>query len=124
MKVRSGFVSNSSSSSFIAITIQDEDLIKEITTAIGISDPITWETVGSRDWYELNYGIYRYKNFPIALRIGYDYFSWVGMLIEDELKNNLTVLECKKILQQNLKNIGIDISIDSLTFRYGTCSSE
>jgi len=117
MKVRTGFVSNSSSSSFVCVGINDEELIKQIVAKENIKE------VGG-------YGITEGNNFN---HYGGEQFEvdeknplqprYTGIDIEKLLETK-TLPELKKMFQAKVKELGIDVPIEEIRLHYGEVSSE
>jgi len=125
MKTRNGFISNSSSSSFLAIYVADKNLLYQIAKLLKIPMQATWEDLEkSENWEdEEGDGIYKHKDSLIEIVFGYDTLSWAGMQIEDALNEDFKLSECKTILQERFKSIGIDIPLDKIRLAFGELNS-
>ena len=121
MKTRQGFVSNSSSSSFIVVGVSDEDFCSKLLAAMKIymdrDNPV-------EGWveYEPGFGVHEGKPFDV---IGsYDYVSYVGFDIESDLKKGTSLNLLKKKFVELAKKIGVEVPISKVDLHYGASSSE
>lgn len=125
MKIRTNFVSNSSSSSFIAITYDNVEDIKGILLQKGIDPEDNY-------WYEelkeSRYGMFDLNsNFDLmCLEDCYIEDSKIALCIENLLnKDNKTVDECKQLFIHKMKkDFGIDVSMKDIDFEYGEWGNE
>jgi hypothetical protein len=119
MKIRSGFVSNSSSSSFICLGVEDEFLINQLIEAEGI--------VKNEEGYYDNEG-YGEMEGKVVMFYGNSFYWQAAGLGEGEtikiLETN-TLKEARKIFVKKIKaKLNIDISEKNVKLCYGEASSE
>jgi len=119
MKIRAGFVSNSSSSSYIAIGVskyQNEATFSKIMKALGLPEDIGYDDLAASKWAEVDYCTYRkhgiclYENDGVYL---------IGMGIAEDIHNDKRLSEMKTRLRKLFKKIGVDVSPDEIKFEYG-----
>jgi len=116
MKIRQGFVSNSSSSSFLIIGIENDYLLKEITEKAGLTK-------------ENYYGDGEYKDDNDIIFVGaiintytkkIEDFEYIGIEAKQLLKQGKTFDEVKKDFIKKIKtNYGIDIPEKEIDILYG-----
>jgi len=117
MKIRSGFVSNSSSSSFCIIGITSEQLIDEYVEAAGL-DLNNLEEIGQGGIYSGGYFDLYGNNWE-----GEGDFDYAGTDAEELLKNMSIPKACKHV-QKCLKQIyKLDIPLEEINFHYGEVSN-
>lgn len=128
MKTRSGFVSNSSSSSFIAVGIsryenypkQNEKFCEAVKALTGKNpDDLEWDDLEPLwNWSGVceKEGIYMYTNDCEPFFIGMDIEEGI---LKDKRLSELKK-ECKKLFKENLN---MTISVKDLEFRNDECSS-
>jgi hypothetical protein len=116
VKVRNGFVSNSSSTSFLIV---------------GIHDQITAEKLAKKDGCkEMGWGGYSEGKTMVFIgnEGGYDDEpykpDYAGIEAETLLKQNRTVAEIKQIFVDKAALLGITIQPSQVDLHYGECSSE
>ena len=115
MKVRTGFVSNSSSSSFCIIGTDNEDLIKSLALAVGLEKD-------EEGYYPLCFGG---DTIEILTFIGsYHDIRYVGMDAEPLLKT-MTIPEAKEHVAKLItEKYGIKVTPGNLRLEYGVSSSD
>lgn len=112
MKTRTGFVSNSSSSSFLLVGVKrwgNKDLYDQISAADGVLD---------NEEFELGYG--QAKSASGLLYCGVDFEpSLLGLEIE-QLMETMTLPELKKHFQDFIKQrFNIDVPLKQVELHYG-----
>ena len=123
MIVRNGFVSNSSSCSFLIVGICSWSKTKDLTETIK-------EMAKADDCKEMGWGGYSEGRTLVFLggEGGYDdeeYApAYVGIEVEQDLKNNKTVGELTQEFLEKAKALGFDIPEERVELLYGEVSSE
>lgn len=128
MKTRQGFVSNSSTSSFVAVAVRDRDIINQAKEKLGLNElgEYWWQKIEEKGFEETGHGLYQHLDTGLEL-IGMRWdgeISLIGLQIHDLLDNdNFTVGECKETLVTMFADLGIDIDLDLVKFEFGECSN-
>lgn len=114
MKVRYGFVSNSSSSSFLIVGVQNKELIRRLLKK---DKPVDEGGYGISDGKVVNY----YGGYSDEEDSNYEY---AGMEIEGLLENNNLQQIRKTFLKKVNDELGIELPEKSVKLFYGEVSSE
>lgn len=127
MKTRQSFVSNSSTSSFIAVAVRDEKVVNQIKKKIGLNKlgDEWWDEIEDKGFENIGYGLYQHSDTSLEL-IGMSYdgeVDLIGIQIHDLLEGNNTVSECKDVLIDILADLGIEVTPDQIRFEFGECSN-
>ena len=118
MKVRNGFVSNSSSSSFIIVGVTGKDTIKKLLKKD--KPQSSWGGVSNGGVVNFYGGWYDSEEENNVEDINH-----VGIEIEAYLKQDKTISAIKKIFVNKVKDqLDIEIPIEKVGFYYGEASSE
>lgn len=125
MKTRSGFVSNSSSSSFMIVGIYLMDDIEKALSKQGINynddydiDVDLLDDIKKRGWKELDYGIYG-KNGLVVVA-SYSGILGIGIDPRDDFKNGATYNDITKQVKKKInKEFGADVKESDMTFIFG-----
>ena len=116
MKIRSGFVSNSSSSSFIAVgfyTYHNEELTNKVFDAIKFdSDCDDIDTALGKCGFKVgNQGQYVNKD-RISFFLTDSEVACIGMEIKDSLSAGKTVPDLREDFMRKLEKLGIELAED------------
>lgn len=118
MKVRNGFVSNSSSSNFLIVGVRGSQKLAQLAKA---------------DKWEEGWGGYHTGNTLIFLGNDYDYENdkpsnfapyYAGVEAEQDLKNGKTIPELRKEFIEKAKVLGVTFTEGEVDLYYGEISSE
>jgi len=113
MKIRNGFVSNSSSSSFLIVGIDDNKLINEVIKAMKLKRKEIKEDMcfGTCDVDGIQF-------------LGSDDINYVGTELTEEIMNDKTLMELKKEFINDLKQrYDLQIPIEKIGLHYGEVST-
>jgi hypothetical protein len=129
MKVRTGFVSNSSTASFIAVTVDYSNvggwLEKKFPVLKTLDDEGTLDDLDEVGFAEYNYGLLTIPDTDLLLHTSWpDERIWVGIDIETLLMDDWTISECGELLRARLHAEGIEIDPSWIGFRFGECSND
>ena len=115
MKIRNGFVSNSSTSSFLIVGTGDDNLIRKLMNAMKIRDDE--DLPEGFIQFEPSFGVHESKPFSIyGDEISYAY---VGFDIEDDLKCGHTLHTLKRSFIREAKTLGLEVTEKDLNLFYG-----
>ncbi len=103
MKIRAGFVSNSSSSSFIAVGIDDTNVARQLGWQSPEDEDYDYEQTKLQDY---GYGTWRVPGSKIVIYGGYD-LQCVGLEAEALLNGNYRVSEIGVLVLAELEKLGI-----------------
>ena len=115
MKIRTGFVSNSSSSSFCIIGTDEAKYIKQLMDAEGLSLACSYEDDSEEGEY-LSYGVAEGKvvNFHGSVMV-----SYAGVEAEPVLQK-MTIPEAAKAFKELVKTkLDVDIPLSEINLHYG-----
>ena len=114
MKIRSQFVSNSSSTSFCVVGVSDSDYIKMICEKIGIDPGIDYP-----DSNYVGHGVYISDDLDLLIYGCSSYVEAIGFDAKSYLEKN-TLSYMKKLFHAYiLENYGIDIPIHLIGLEFG-----
>ena len=123
MKIRNGFVSNSSSSSFVAVYVEDNNIITRFLKKFGYEEEEISESEDHEDLEHLDHGMVKHIPSGLHIHASYGDIHWIGLDIEDLLAKDMRVSECKDIVCKQFADIGISLKPGKLRFKSGECSS-
>ncbi len=121
MKIRNGFVSNSSSSSFLIVGVNSygDDRLSQLAVADGVEDGFGGYNNGKTLVFLGGESDYDEKYNPTNYRPDY-----VGVEAEQALKNGRTVVELKKDFLARAEVLGFTFSEEEVDLHYGEVSSD
>lgn len=121
MKIRNGFVSNSSSSSFLIVGVNNygDVRLSQLAVADGVEDGFGAYNTGKT--LVFLGGEYEYDEKYNPIKYTPDY---VGVEAEQALIDGRTVVELKKEFLEKAEALGITFSEKEVTLYYGEVSSE
>lgn len=117
MKIRMGFVTNSSSTSYLVVGVPDEDVIQKIR-----------EAVAAADGKEFNHGVYEDRHEYDAMdKAGlvllfhpYDYEPFVVGYNAEKLLETMSVQQIREKFVADMKErFGIDVPPEKVYLDYG-----
>lgn len=123
MKIRNGFVSNSSSSSFVVMGTRDKRVREAMEQKIELDNlDVVYEEL---DKYEIGYGLYSLDGIIFDCSCGENIYV-VGVDLEsDEYDDNITLGQIKDIAIDRIKTtLNIELTRDDLKIICDECSSE
>lgn len=116
MKVRVGFVSNSSSSSFLIVGTQDSSIIKAVAQKLG-----KYDLANNKFTVECSYGYKTTEHFNFYG--GYDP-EYLGLDVSKKIKTK-PYSELVKEFQDTLKkNYDIEIHASDIDLHFGECGDD
>ena len=124
MKTRNGFVSNSSSSSFLVIETSDIKIYK-VLDKLNIKEPWGYEEIEEAGYSARGYGEMTQLNEVLGLVDDPYGGPKLGMNIEKYLKEGLTLQQCQEKLSNHIKEKhNVNIPPDKFRLNFGERSSE
>lgn len=123
MKIRSGFVSNSSSSSFIAVGISKYEhpkAFKKIMAALNLTEDACYDELEEKEWDSFDYGTYRKHGIYLYENDG---VYMVGMNASEDIANDKRLSEIKERLKKQLNKVGVDVDVKDMKLEYGEVGS-
>ncbi len=125
MKIRNGFVSNSSSSSFVAVCVNDKNIIEKFLEIFEYTEEQISEAEyeGHEDFAYFDHAIVKHVPTGLHIHTTDGQIYWIGIEITDLLQKDLKVSECKEILVNVLADVKIKVTPKKIEFRTGECYS-
>lgn len=113
MKTRIGFVSNSSSSSFLIVGIDDSKTINKIIKAAGLKRKEIRE--------DMSFGVCDINGLQF---LGGEDIYYAGTELTEEIMNDKTLMELKREFADSLKEkYNISVPIEKIGLHYGEVST-
>jgi len=126
MKMRNGFVSNSSSSSFLVIETKEmTKQVRQVLEKIGIKKPWDWEAFDAAGFPDI--GAYGGPAVIDDTLCVYDDFEDItlAMDLDEKILNQMTLSQCKATLSNHIESkYGIHIPLNNFKLNYGKRYSE
>jgi len=123
MKIRTGFVSNSSSSSFCVVGTDNKQEINKILKYIGIKledGQIPWEDKYPNGFEDGDFGQFTYDDLIIVGQTPYI----IGLSAEEILENTTLKETRKNIIKTLNSKYGTKLEERDIQFHYGESSNE
>uniref|UniRef100_A0A6M3KZ83 Uncharacterized protein n=1 Tax=viral metagenome TaxID=1070528 RepID=A0A6M3KZ83_9ZZZZ len=122
MKIRDGFVSNSSSSSFLCLGVSDENLIKKLLKAENPKEIVE----DNFSYYEgEGHGCLEAKHIMFFGNSEYWQAAGLGEGSTLSILENKSLKEARKVFVKLMKDkLGVDIPEKSVSLQFGEASSE
>jgi hypothetical protein len=121
MKIRNSFVSNSSSSSFVAVGFDNaSEEFHKILKELQLND---YDMYGNDDFEQIDHGIFTSNKLKGICIYMYDEPFFIGIQAGELIEQDMRLSEIKKILKKTLAQYGIDSDKDSMQYIYGECGN-
>lgn len=104
MKIRIGFVTNSSSSSFIVVGVHNEDVIEQMKKL-------------EKEEIKCSYGCYHGDHFSFYGNWNDVYYA--GLEASSLIEQDMKLSEIKNMFMFKCKELGIKVSANDVIFEYG-----
>jgi hypothetical protein len=121
MKIRAGFVANSSTSSYLLVGVSDDTLI----SAFAKAQKITFNGFDSYDYgegdeelyeAEMSHGVYDCDGLTYA---GSDGTPFVVGIDAESILEKVNIPKAKEMFREKAKTLGIDILLSDIELLYG-----
>jgi len=135
VKLRHGFVSNSSSSSYVAVIVRPpwnaksnaekaltakfEELMEALDLTNVTEDSEGWgwyDNMHNKGCSEAGYGMYLHDESGLTVCVQEDGIRWIGMEISEFLNQDYRVSECKQDVIDAAKKLGVDLDLKHVQF--------
>lgn len=138
MKVRQGFVSNSSSSSYVAVVcrkpwsydpnkdekfLRQEEVFNTLLMSLKLNNIEDEEDLYEIGFTDYDYGVYEHKDTGLHAHIEYEDVYWIGLNIEDLLLEDKKLSECKEHVVQIMNELGVEVTPDDLKLEVSSAGS-